>query len=278
MKEVAFRYGENNRGLGVLTLPDDPEGAPILVLLNAGLLYRAEPYRLNVLVARTAASLGYIALRVDLSGKGDTPARDLVNRESVALDWSLMKEALQTQFGPRPMLVFGLCSGADNGIKIAAFDDSVRGLILLDPVSPTDDGFRRRDLLAKLANVQKWKRIPVHVWQKLTSGFGGASESLLEPTSLRDEPTAQDLNDCFERLVASDGRVLAVFTSHAHKEYNQLGQFGRALGVDGAATITEEVYLPTAGHLYPVQEHRERLIRRIGRWCSDHRDDFVRDR
>ena len=35
MKETVFRYGENNRGFGITTLPEDPDSAPVAVLLNA---------------------------------------------------------------------------------------------------------------------------------------------------------------------------------------------------------------------------------------------------
>src|SRR6056297_2984484 len=129
MKERVFRYGEHNRGIGILTLPQNHELSPIIIMLNAGLLHREEPYRLNVLAARLLANSGYICLRVDLSGKGDTPPREnLTNRESVALDWKCISEGLINQFGNRSLIILGLCSGADNGIKIAAQDPSIKGL------------------------------------------------------------------------------------------------------------------------------------------------------
>ena len=139
--ERIFTYGEHQHGIGVISEPEDTASSPVVVLLNAGLSHRAEPYRLNVLLGRQLASLGYIALRVDLSGKGDSPARETMsNRESVALDWSYMKKSLEKRYGPRSMLIFGLCSGADNGIKLCAQDSAIKGLILLDPVSRPDAG------------------------------------------------------------------------------------------------------------------------------------------
>jgi len=92
VREHVFRYGDTKYGLGMVTIPDDMEGAPVVVLFNAGLLHRAEPYRMNVLVSRHLAQIGYITIRIDLSGKGDTPARSQTsNRESVALDWAFIK-------------------------------------------------------------------------------------------------------------------------------------------------------------------------------------------
>ena len=70
MKEKVFKFGENKQGIGTLTLPDDTSAAPIVILLNAGLIHRAEPYRLNVLVARALAKIGYDNISKARSGPG----------------------------------------------------------------------------------------------------------------------------------------------------------------------------------------------------------------
>lgn len=275
MKERSFRYGENSRGLGIITLPTNIKIAPVVVMLNAGLLYRAEPYRLNVLVSRRLAEAGYICLRVDISGKGDTPSRKgLTNRESVALDWSYIKKALNHQFGERNIIIMGLCSGADNGIKLAAQDESVKGLILLDAVSKRDQGFKRRALLNKISNVSKWLRLPKivigRIYKSVKADVGNA-KSLI---ALRDQPNEQDLTQCFSNLVSAGGRVLAVFTGQAIYNYNQKGQFCRALKIPGVNEICEEIFWPHADHLYPVQIHRDQLILTICEWGIKHFDRF----
>ncbi|GAA0839815.1 hypothetical protein GCM10009113_03890 [Marinobacter szutsaonensis] len=156
IREQVFTYGEYQHGIGVLSEPEDTADSPIVVLLNAGLSHRAEPYRLNVLLGRKLAEQGYIALRVDLSGKGDSPARPtMTNRESVALDWSYIRKSLDKLYGPRTLLIFGLCSGADNGIKLCAEDPDIKGLILLDPVSRQDPGFSKRDFLRKKSEAKR---------------------------------------------------------------------------------------------------------------------------
>lgn len=73
--EEVLCYGENNRGFGILCLSSKTSESPkpLVVMFNAGLLHRSEPYRLNTELARQIASLGYDSLRFDLSGKGDTP-------------------------------------------------------------------------------------------------------------------------------------------------------------------------------------------------------------
>lgn len=275
MKEEVFRYGENNQGIGVLTLPADDQDSPIVVLLNSGLLHRAEPYRLNVLAARQFASLGYIALRVDLAGKGDTPARpELNNRESVALDWSFIKSALKKRFQVRPVIVFGLCSGADNGIKLCVDDDEIRGLVLLDPISPRDEGFVMRSIVDKIRSSQAWKNAHKSIFRRFTATLGIQKSPAQEQLMLRDMPTEDDNRGCFKALVERDGRALAVFTSHAFHQYNRQGQFARALKVGGLESICAEEFWPEMLHLYPNEDHRQQLLDRVGSWANENLSHF----
>jgi hypothetical protein len=275
VKEEPFRYGENNRGLGILTLPEVTEGAPVVVALNAGLLHRTEPYRLNVLICRKLALAGYICLRVDLSGKGDTPAREgLSNRESVALDWSFIRQALEKRFGKRSILILGLCSGADNGIKICSQDSTIKGLLLLDAVSPRDADAIKRGLINKLTNVSKLVNIPRAILNRFLNKFGPEHIRKPEPLMLRDLPTEAELQQCFTNIVDRQGRVLAIFTGHAIEQYNQKGQFSRALNVAGLRPLCEEEFWPSMKHLYPVQVHRDIVIQRIYQWGKDHFTHF----
>jgi len=269
MKEEVFRYGESGRGFGLVSLPEDATEAPIAVLFNAGLISREGPHRMNVLICRALANIGYIAIRIDLSGKGDTPSRNgLTNRESVALDWSYIKAAIGDRFGSRKLVLIGLCSGADNAIKIAATEEDVLGLVLLDPVSPMDKGFQKRSLISKITNRYKWLNLPFSLIKKFRLAIGAEHDSYKEMLALRDEPTPKDLSDCMNHIVASKGRVLAIFTSQASYHYNQQGQFARALNIQGLEYCCEEVHWPLVNHIFIVQTHRYRLVDKISSWAT----------
>lgn len=270
--EKPFRYGEGGRGFAMLTSPEHDEGSPIVVILNAGLLHRAEPYRLNVLAARRLAALGYHCVRVDLSGKGDTPPREgLSNRESVALDWKVLRETLEHQLGPRSLIIMGLCSGADNGVKLAAADESIRGLILLDLRSPVDAGFRLRQYTAKMLRLRTWLHLPAAVKRRLlpTTSPDGQWKN-----DLRDHPRPDELRLCAQNLLRGDGRMMLVFTSQATGCYNDQGQFVRAMGMVGLDRICQEYFWPEVEHLYPMEAHRERLLVAIERWAAEQLEHF----
>lgn len=275
MREMAFRYGDGAHGLGVLTLPESTQGAPVVVFLNAGLLHRAEPYRLNVLVGRRLASIGYLCLRVDLSGKGDTIARKgLANRISVALDWALIKRALEQQFGRRAIIIMGLCSGADNGVKLCAQDPDVRGLILIDPVAYRDREFFKRTLVNNLRNFYSWLKIPKKLIKLIGQKRGVADELAENRASLRDSPSEQDFHQCFDRIIASNGRILTIFTGFALSYYNKQGQFVLGMNYTGLESVCDEFFFPNAQHVFTVQAHRDRLINAIYEWGFIHVERF----
>ncbi len=269
MKEEVFRYAESNRGFGMVSLPEDPSNAPVAVLLNAGLISREGPHRLNVLVCRSLAHLGYIAIRVDLSGKGDTPQREgMSNRESVALDWTHIKSAINDRFGKRNLLLVGLCSGADNAIKIAADEKDVRGLVIIDPVSPKDKDFQKREFLSKITNPHKWLNLPFSFLTRIRRATGIEEDTHQEMAALRDEPTLEDLTNCINHIVSCQGKVLAVFTSQASYHYNEHGQFTRTLNIPGFETCCTEIHWPLVDHIFIVQAHRERLVGEIAQWAD----------
>jgi Serine aminopeptidase, S33 len=269
MKEEVFRYGENNRGFGMVTLPDDPTSAPVMIAFNAGLLHREGPYRLNVLVCRALAKVGYIAIRIDLSGKGDTPSRErLTNRHSVALDWQFIKQAVVERFGPRNLVLFGLCSGADNAIKITAEESDVCGLVLLDPVSQSDSGFRRRQLVSKITNVHKWINLPKTLLTKVRRRLGIEKDKFSEMWSLRGAPSPNDMQSCFRHIARRQGKVLAVFTSQTLEHYNQQGQFVRALEIPKLEECCEEVFWPLMDHLFCIQTHRDISLGKVTSWAE----------
>lgn len=270
MREEAFYYGESDRGFGMITLPKQTESAPVAVLFNAGLVHREGPYRLNVFIARALADIGIISIRVDLSGKGDTPSRDgLINRKSVALDWSFIKKRISERFDHKNLLLIGLCSGADNAIKITAEEDNVRGLVLMDPVSPKDHDFNKRLLISKLTNPHKWLNLPYSLAKRFRRATGIEKDPHQEAIMVRDEPTLKDLHNCMKKIVACNGKVLAVFTSQASYHYNDQGQFVRALNIKGLDNCCEELYWPLVNHIYQVQTHRERLVKKISSWAGE---------
>src|SRR5207244_13297311 len=65
-------------------------------------------------------------------------------QQSAAADYEENLRVLESRLAPGPLVLAGLCSGADDAIRLAPKDSRVVGLVLLDPVCAPDDGFNAR--------------------------------------------------------------------------------------------------------------------------------------
>ena len=147
LTEEPLQFGEGGRLFGILTLPSMPprnaQELPVFVFLSAGLLHRVGPYRLHVRLGRELAQMGFSSLRVDLAGTGDSPPRPgLTNQQSVAADFAEILGVLESRLGRLPLVLAGLCSGADNAMRLTLKEPRVVGMVLLDPICFPDRGFQ----------------------------------------------------------------------------------------------------------------------------------------
>ncbi len=125
--------------LGLFAVESAPaEGArgPTMLFLNAGLIHHTGPSRLWVDLSRRLAAGGMRAVRIDLSGLGESPTRPGQRRELVypleALeDIAAAVKALEED-NPDGVVLSGLCAGAyhsiEGGIALGA-----RGVVAINP-------------------------------------------------------------------------------------------------------------------------------------------------
>lgn len=274
MIEEPLHFGDGGRLFGVLTLPAEQAQAasgeaPVFVLLSAGLLHRVGPARLHVRLARELAGIGLRTLRVDLSGVGDsTPRTGMTNQQSVAADFEEIGRAVESRLGRTPMVVGGLCAGADNAIRITLTDPRVVGMLLLDPVCFSEDGFNVSAAVARYLS-------PVRYLAWVKRRFRATSSSFrerwapIDGLALRDIPTSEQVRTALEAVRDRGGRVLAVFTQYAfHNYYDSPGQLARVTKIAGSERFCTEVFWPEAEHTYMLDVHRRRLIQEVTTWAA----------
>ena len=88
--------------------------------------------------------------------------------------------------------------------------------------------------------------------------------------TLEDLPTREQLRAAFESIREREGRVFSVFTRAVLGYYNQAGQLGRVLGVDGYEQFCTELFWPQVHHTYWLELHRRRLIEEIKTWAGNY--------
>ena len=279
LTEEPLQFGEGGRLFGILTRPDetsvDPGKLPVFVFLSAGLLHRVGPHRLHVRLARELAGMGFCSLRVDLAGNGDSvPRPGLTNQQSVAADYAAIVDVLESHLGSVTIVLAGLCSGADNAIRLALADPRVVGMVLLDPVCDPDDGFRARAVGFGMRAFARKCMTPARYMQwvrrriKALTGETRHLENPVDYVALRDLPTRDQMRAAFTSIGERRGRVLTVFTGYALPYCNQRGQMGRVLNVESYRQFCTELFWPHAEHTYTLELHRRRLIEEIRNWAS----------
>lgn len=276
MEEV-LQFGDDARLFGILTLPSVPQHQaqklPVFVFLSSGFMHRVGPQRLYVRLARTLAQLGFSSLRVDLTGRGDSPGRpELRNEQSLMADYREIVSILEARLGQSELVLGGLCSGADNALMLAQADQRVIGLLLMDPICYPDDGFRVRQFFRMHMNTARyvawlqWKvsRLIGRLEQRAND------DQVYTPLQLGELPTLEQMRAAFQAICDRKGRALSVFTSLAedHDRYNQLGQLGRVLELPDYEQYCTERFYSTAAHTFELEQHRCRLLNDVKAWAA----------
>ena len=138
MNERALILGKSRSLVGVITYPleltVDPQ-RPALILLNAGLVHRVGPGRLHVRLARRMAERGFVVVRFDFSGIGDSLPRadNLPYKQSTVLEVQEVMDTVTELYGINNFCLIGLSSGALVSLDTALKDSRVVGAGILNP-------------------------------------------------------------------------------------------------------------------------------------------------
>jgi pimeloyl-ACP methyl ester carboxylesterase len=159
--ETIARFGAGERLLGIVTLPAQRRAdAPACLFMNAGVVHRIGPHRINVKLARALAEIGIASIRIDLSGLGDSPPAPgaVHSGEQTVLDLQDAMTHLEQTLGIRRFIVFGLCSGSVHAYWLAQKDERVVGVTMFDSyVFPT----------LKTHLLRRWSRLRTLSWSEL---------------------------------------------------------------------------------------------------------------
>lgn len=271
-REEAVRFGDGGRLMGILTLPEGARASaaplPVFVFFNAGLLHRVGPRRLHVDLARRLARLGFPSLRLDQSGIGDSAMQvGVPAAEQATRDFRDVAAVIRSHLGQRPLVLGGLCAGADSAIFMAnRAGVEVAGLFLLDPVSYPDRWFKVRSLARIGGEVVTHPVFHARLFLHRV-GLYLSGERRVDQLALREVPSREETRRAFEMVRASGGQVFSLFTRYSLIYYNRQGQLRKALGIPGYDAFCTELFWPTTNHVLPIAAQRNRLINAIDAWA-----------
>lgn len=282
--EEVIRLGEGGHLVGILGLPEasDNRDPPAVIILNAGVLHRVGPHRLHVKLSRQLAARGFPTLRLDLSGIGDSPSvpGGLTFRESSVNDTRAAMDHLGQRIGARRFVIFGVCSGADNGLATAAVDERVCGLALVDPPSYVTTRSRVRAELDRARRLktpgealawggQKLGRVGNRLGalgRRVAGVVQGADVSAANGEPGRLAPPIGDYRTTLTELVERGVRVLAVFSGALHERYNHEDQIFELF--PELRGRLDRAYFPDANHTFTELASQTRLLSTVVGWVD----------
>jgi hypothetical protein len=289
--ERLITFGEHGRLVGTLSVGVDRHHGgdldirpahsaatdadrPALLLFNAGVIPRTGPHRLNVKLARRFARAGFVALRFDLSGQGDSRASTGTagfERQAIE-DLKQAMDATTAATGATRFVCFGICSGAVLGYAAALEDERIVGCAMFDPyMYPT----ARTHLVRILARVRQeglgaiaggWLR------RRLVPAAGsGAGSNAPAPAGIDlglQRPARADFAAGLARLLDRGVALLLLHSGSALYTYNYRAQFDDGFRRYGLAGRVRADYLPAIDHTVTELAAQRFLIAHLLTWAD----------
>lgn len=278
-RERVRRFGDAGTLVGVVTEPAraaTPRTA--VVLLNAGVVHRVGPNRMHVEIARAVAALGALAVRIDLSGLGDSESRrDSTPFERAAvLETQAVMSAVQAEYGISRFVTAGLCSGAVVAFNTAVADDRVLGSVLINPQGFVSSAEWNAYIVSKSQARRYWreKLFSARSWRRALTGrshFGLLASIMTRRVKTLVAPSetvtqvAEGLAAQFGSLHARGTRLLLA-CSEGDLGLEYLGAIlGRRLGRPGHV---DTLILPKGDHSLTMAASRKQFQAGMSDWIG----------
>jgi O-antigen/teichoic acid export membrane protein/pimeloyl-ACP methyl ester carboxylesterase len=281
VRESAVLFGRDTTLVGVVSSPPTEQfrNRPAILLLNAGLIHRVGPGRLYVRLARALAAEGFLTLRFDLPGRGDSDVRrggDSVAMTSLSEVEAAMDLLKETK-GITRFIVAGICSGAAASVEAARHHPAVVGAVLINPYAYPTARSRAIHYLRRLGRGTSWwntlmgRNAMGRALHRALGRSGGGDEMLKAHDESGAPPPRQAAADMLRAIVQRGVQVFVVYSGGS--SYNYRRQFDDAFSdVDFRGNVVVE-YLPEADHTFTRLISQGRLEAAVVRWVCDHFED-----
>lgn len=300
MKEILTTFGKYSALVGVISFPpgDDTNiASEAVILLNAGLIHRVGPNRVYVRLARQLAQLGYLVLRFDLSGIGDSSVRtDKAPFEKSSIDdVQQAMDHLAQQHGIVRFVLMGHCAGAINSFRTASEDSRVVGAVIINPEGASEEwsDFDKKRKTARfyqnyytrstLTDSDRWKKLLTGhadyksifrnlvvniVWNKISTLAFRFKKNIQKEDSGRNTDIAST-KAIFDKLAASDIHLLFIFSEGSTGYLNIQTLYKTNLRNMGSNGKLKLEVVQRADHTFTLASMQKNLMFTITEWMRE---------
>ncbi len=283
ISEQAVVLGQSESLVGIFTRPvggEEPVRDTGIVILNTGIIHRVGHHRMYVTLSRLLAGSGYMVVRFDFSGIGDSdkPNHDLTPLESALSELKEVLDWLQMSKKINRVVLVGLCLGADHAVLYSATDPRVVGLVLMDPSMPPTLRYFRDYVWGRLLNVRSWinvglgrnSRVLTMVTERVVGGLFKDWEPRY-PTGSHPKLRSH-AQRIYQASVNRGVKFLVIFTGGWHQA-SYAEQLVEALpNVDFSGLLRSE-FLRDCDHTFKPEASRTQLRKLVLEWLRENYSD-----
>lgn len=271
MREIAVQIGQPTPLTGIITQPKQFDASkPAVLILNSGLMHHIGTCRLSVKIAREIADAGFLTIRFDFSGLGDSAARRGTSsfRESSLAELKEVLDYLQETKGITKFISYGLCSGADASYEIAKADKRIIGIAQIDAYAYTNWKWFIYRYLGNLKNVSAW----LGLFERLSKLFktkptNDEQEFYEVADDQREHPSRDEVAMNLNKICERDVHIYNIFTGDTI-EINYDNQYREAFSdVDFKNLLTLEYY-EELEHIITSPEYQKLIPQKLANWVK----------
>lgn len=262
-------FGDAENLFGIINVPEEKKARTALVMLTAGMLHHVGSFRFHVLLARELEKFGIQSLRFDLSGIGESLASGSVGNSlgRAAHEVGAAIDVLTSEYEIENVVLFGLCSGADDAWHVAKLDERVIGLAMIDGLgysTKTHQRFAWLDKARRLSMPSYWNAKLRRQWNEQSM----EAQGLPFGTDIREFPSREVAADDLRRFIDRQMSILACYTGGAKDYYNYPEQFVEMFHDVAIAATVEHCFYPNMDHVALLKEDRQFLLSHVAAWIK----------
>ena len=275
--EKVATFGKNGSLVGIVSEPKKiNQEKPAVIVLNSGLVHRSGPFRMATNLCRSLGDAGYVSMRFDTSGIGDSSNSDS-NEEyekQLILDVGEAIKYLKGSSGAKKIVLFGICTGADNAHKVAVQYTDVVGSIFVDGYAYKTWQFYLRRYLPIFTSFKRFCKailnIALAIVNKVVSLFKKSNKEAVERGyfTWRLPEKSKTIGE-WQGLVNRKVELLYFFTAGSNRYCNYPLQFQDALPTVQFNNQLSIQFVQECDHTFILQHDQQLLFSEIRTWLVE---------
>ncbi|MFT6731959.1 MAG: pimeloyl-ACP methyl ester carboxylesterase [Polaribacter sp.] len=275
--EKVATFGSNNALTGIISEPKEIDtNKPALIILNAGLVHHAGPFRLSTKFSREIAEQGYLTLRFDLSGIGDSinHSTNADYSEQVIKDVGMAINYIKKNYAIDKVILFGICTGADNAHKVAAVNPNVVGAIFVDGYAYRTFKFLMCRYLPILMDFSRIKNLLNRIMTyhfKRTNNKTSLANAAFETRGVFTWklPPKKQVVDELNKILNGGAELFYIFTGGSNHYCNYPSQFEKSLSKVKFGNQLKVRFDEDVDHTFILEQDQRILFREVKSWLAD---------